>query len=429
MRPAVRLLLMLCLLPLAALAQDDPFADDDWGDDWSDDPEGLVFSGFAEGGLGTRFRSDPLIAARNTLEEIRVRVETEWQPDRITVSLKADLGYDGIADGGFAELRDLSLAFGGDRTDFRVGRQVQTWGTGDLVFLNDLFPKDFVSFFAGRDDEYLKAPGNAFRITHFADALNVDFVWTPVFEPDLYLTGERFSFFFPPAGQNIAPVPPLSALEPSTDFSNGEFALRLFKTVKGREFAAYAYHGFFKQPTALTSDLEPTFARLTSVGASLRQPAGPGLFNAEFSYYLSRDDRNGTDPFTPNSQLRLLAGYEWEAKPRFSVGLQYYLEWTQQHDELIANSPFPEFEPDEFRHLLTNRLTYRTPRDRYTWSLFTFFSPSDRDAYVRPQFTYRHSDAWSVVVGGNLFAGKRPQTFFGQLEDATNADVRLRFAY
>ena len=98
----------------------------------------------------------------------------------------------------------------------------------------------------------------------------------------------------------------------------------------------------------MTADLRPTFAPLYAYGASLRRPAGPGLFNAEASYYDSRDDGSGTDPFIPNDQLRLLAGYEWEAQPSFTVGLQYYLEWTLDHDELIANSPFPRYEPDEF---------------------------------------------------------------------------------
>ena len=61
-----------------------------------------------------------------------------------------------------ADVRDLTLSFSaGASTDVSIGRQVITWGTGDLVFLNDLFPKDFVSFFAGRDDDYLKAPGDA----------------------------------------------------------------------------------------------------------------------------------------------------------------------------------------------------------------------------------------------------------------------------
>lgn len=411
-------------------AQDDPFADDEWGEDWSDGKQGLTWSGFVEAGLGTRLNEDILINNRNTLEDIRWRFETEWQPDRYTISLKADAGYDGIENEWIANIRDLSLAFrAGDKTDVSIGREVQTWGTGDLVFLNDLFPKDFVSFFSGRDDEYLKAPGNAIRLTHYTNVVNADFVWTPVFEPDVYLTGERYSFFSPLAGENVAPIPPLSAIEPNHGFSNGEFALRLFRTIKGNEYSFYAYQGYFKQPNALTPAFEPTFAPLGAYGASLRRPLGPGLFNTEVSYYDSRDDRNGTDPLLPNDQVRFLVGYEWEARPNFTVGLQYYQEWTMDHDELIANSPFPQFEPEEHRHLLTNRLTWRAGMDKYTWSLFTFYSPSDNDFYLRPNFAYRHSDHWSVSAGGNLFGGSKQHTFFNQLQDASNAFVRVRFSY
>ncbi len=425
-----RYLLVGLVVPVLAPGQDDPFADETWDDGWGDDAAGIVFTGFVEAGLGTRSSDDALVDQRSTLEELRWRIETEWQAARVKIGFKGDAGYDAVEDELFGEIRDLSANFGlGESTDVRIGRQVQTWGTGDLLFLNDLFPKDFVSFFAGRDDEYLKAPGNAVRLSRFGSAFNVDFVWTPVFEPDVYLDGKRFSFFFPPAGGNVAPEPPLSAIEPSRTLSNGEFALRLFKTVEGREYALYAYHGFFKQPTALSPLLEPTFAPLTAVGASLRRPLGKGLVNLEGSYYHSRDDTDGRDPFVPNSQTRLLAGYEREARPRLTVGLQYYLEWTHDHARLLANSPFPDLEPDEFRHVLTNRLSYRSARDRFTWSLFTFFSPSDRDAYLRPQFTYRHSDEWAFVAGGNLFAGDQPQTFFGQLEDASNVYLRLRRSY
>jgi len=421
---------LLLLLPLTVLAQDDVWDDSEWEEGWEGEEAGTVWSGFVEGGLGTRFNEDELLDNRNTLEELRGRIESEWQPGKVTISLKADIDYDGIENSWDADFRDLTAAFSiGEKLDVKIGRQVQTWGTGDLVFLNDLFPKDFVSFFAGRDNEYLKAPGNAIRLTRFSPVVNVDFVWTPVFEPDVYLTGERFSFFSPLAGENVAPRPPLSAVDPDESFSNGEFALRLFRTIEGREYAAYAYHGFFKQPTALTSELEPTFAPMSSIGASLRQALGPGLFNVEMSYYLSRDDRDGTDPFIPNDQFRFLAGYEWEAKPNFTVGLQYYLEATLDHDELIENSPFPEYEPDEYRHLLTNRLTYKAGRDKHTWSLFTFYSPSDSDFYLRPVYTYRHSDRWSVTGGANLFGGSDQYTFFGQLEDASNAYLRVRFHY
>ena len=143
---------------------------------------------------------------------------------------------------------------------------------------------------------------------------------------------------------------------------------------------------------------------------------------------MSRDDRGGNDPLRPNDQLRLLVGYEWEARPNFTVGLQYYLEWTQDHDALLANSFAPQFEPDEYRHLLTNRMSYRAGRDKHIWSLFTFFSPSDSDLYLRPVYTYRRDDNWSVTAGANLFGGNDNHTFFGQLQDASNAYIRIRMS-
>lgn len=415
---------LLFLIPTMLFAQDDLWEDDDW----AEEDASTLWTGFVEAGFGTRFAADPLVAGRSTLEDVRWRVETEWQPDRYTVDLQLDTGFDGVENQWFADIRNLSVGFTvGESTDVAVGRQVQTWGTGDLLFLNDLFPKDFQSFFSGRDDEYLKAPGNAIRVTHFSPAVNVDFVWTPEFEHDIYLTGERFSFFSPLAGANIAPR--FTALEPKRSIDNGEFALRLFRTIDSSEYALYAYRGFYKQPSALTPSLRPTFASMSAIGASLRRPAGPGLFNAEASYYDSRDDGDGTNPLVPNSQLRLLAGFEWEAKANFTVGLQYYLEWTLDYDALLANSLAAEFEPDERRHLITNRMTWRAGMDKFTTSLFTFYSPSDNDFYLRPQFTYRHSDQWSLVVGGNVFGGSSNQTFFNQLQDASNAYLRLRFNY
>jgi len=419
-------LLTLLLIPLIGRSQEDLWADDDW--DEADTASN--WSGFVEGGFGSRLSSDPLLSTNSTLADLRWRIETRREPGKATLSLKSDLGYDAVEDDWLLDVRDLNIAFPlGDKVDIKIGRQVQTWGTGDLVFLNDLFPKDFVSFFAGREDEYLKAPGNAVRVSRYSDAMNIDLVWTPVFTPDIYLTGERFSFFSPLAADNVAPQPPLSAIEPDKSVANGEFALRLFRTVAGREYAFYGYHGFFKQPNAMTPSLQATFAALNSVGASLRQPLGPGLVSTEVAYYDSVDDRSGSNPLLPNSQLRLLAAYEWEAKPRVTVGLQYYLEWTLDHDALLANSPNPQFEPERLRHLLTNRLTWRTERERFTWSLFTFFSPSDHDFYLRPVVTWRHSDAWSLSSGANLCGGREQHTFFNQLQDASNVYLRLRYNY
>ena len=424
------LLILVMLGPALAYAQQDDW--EEWDDDGWEEPaaEGMEWHGFLEGAFGTRWKGDPQVSRRRTLGDARIRVETGWASDDLAFEFKGEVWYDGVSEEVEGELRDLSLAFSPlSSLDLKMGRQVLTWGTGDLLFLNDLFPKDWVSFFAGREDEYLKAPSNAIRGTWYNDALNVDVVWTPVFEPDNYLTGERFSFFSPMAGMLVAPKPPLDGIEPARTLENGELSLRLFKNIRGTEYAAYAYQGFFKQPTDFTEQLMPRFAPLSAVGASLRRPLFSGLFNVETVYYASRDDRSGTNPDVPNDQLRFLAGFEREAVTNFTIGFQYYVEWTLDHDELLANSMTPAFEPDEFRHLITNRLTYRVSQDKLTLSLFTFYSPSDNDYFLRPVVTYRYSDQWSVAGGANIFGGKDDHTFFGQFEDNSNVYFRIRFGF
>lgn len=122
---------LLLLLPLSALAQDDPWDDGAWEEDWGDEEQGLVWSGFAEAGFGTRFDADDLLDNRNTLEEVRWRIESDWQPGDVTVGFKADLGYDGIEKDWKADIRDLTAAFSiGETVDLKIGRQVQTWGHG-----------------------------------------------------------------------------------------------------------------------------------------------------------------------------------------------------------------------------------------------------------------------------------------------------------
>lgn len=411
-----------------------PFAvaqDDDWNDDWADDENtDLQWTGFIEGALGSRWDTDPQTGSKGTLREGRARLETDWENDSLAIGFKGDALYDDIIEAFDLEIRDLTLAFSpGKNLDVKLGRQVLTWGTGDLLFLNDLFAKDWIGFFAGRDTEYLKAPSNSARFNLYTNLVNIDFVWTPVFEPDEYLTGERFSFFSPLAGAKVAPDPPLSADEPSSNVSNGEFALRLFRTFNGTEYALYGYRGFFKQPLGFNAQLIPYFPAMTALGASLRRSQWSGLVNAEVSYYFSRDDSSGTDPLIPNDQFRLLLGFEREAVTNFNIGVQYYLEWTQRHDELLEHSLAPEFEPEEYRHLFTARLTYRAMMDKLIGSLFVFYSPSDKDYYLRPKLTYRYSDQWTAEAGVSLFAGDDEHTFFGQLDDNSNTYVRVRYHF
>jgi len=81
------------------------------------------------------------------------------------VKVKGDVLGDLVTEEGDFDLREANVFTRPmDFMDVKVGRQTLTWGTGDLIFINDLFPKDWQSFFIGRDSEYLKAPSDAAKV-------------------------------------------------------------------------------------------------------------------------------------------------------------------------------------------------------------------------------------------------------------------------
>ena len=422
-----RVLLVVLLLLAFSPGRAAESAPDDW-DDWEEEPEGLVWSGFLEGAYGAWFDAG-VQGSDDSLAEVRGRAETEWVRENFTVSFKGDAGYDHALREAIWDLRDLSLQFSaGDSVDFKLGRQVLTWGTGDLLFLNDLFPKDFEAFFAGRDDEYLKAPSTSLRATFYHSIVNWDVAWTPRFAPDIFLDGERFSFYLPPL-DDIAAPPPLDPEKPGHSIEDGELAMRLFRRVGAAELALYGYLGFFKQPNAVNENGRPTYARMNSLGASYRRPFLGGLVNLEASHYRSVDDTSGRDPNIPNSQTRTLVGFERELLTSFTGGVQWYTEYLHNYNALKESAPVPETLPSRWYHLITLRLTYRAMQDRLTLGLFTFYSPTDDDYHLRPNVSYRVNDAWRLTFGANLFSGRHPYTPFGQLRESDNAYLRVRWYY
>ena len=423
----------ICLsLPLTLLAA--PLSADDWDDPWGDesDSSSLNLHGFYELGAGGRLYRDPLLGRDMTLREGRARFELSDFVGETRWSVKTDLYADGVEDKQRIDLREALLDFRvGDNVDVRLGQQVLTWGTGDMLFLNDLFAKDWQSYFSGREDEYLKAPSTSARVSYFTDVANLDLVWTPEFTSDRYIKGDRFSYFSPMTGEQMAA--PDGRIRPVTRDRWGresQWAARLYGTHEATEWAFYAYRGYWTQPVGMDARGEAFFPRLDAYGASIRAPLAGGIANAEIAWYEGSDSR-GDNPAIPNDQLRFLVGYDRELLPNFNAAVQYYLEWTQDYAALTSSWPIPNgrYLPDEFRHLLTLRLTQRLRQDNVTLSLFTYWSPSDEDYFIRPSVNYRIDDAWTLTVGGNLFGGNKVHTFFGQFEDASNLYARLRYSY
>ena len=399
--------------------------------------------GFVEAVYGPKFLGDERTQKDefNVLEQ-RLQLKAAWQPPRSAplaswhpeFFYKGDLVVDEYDEAVRYQIREAHVSASPVTwLDMKLGRQILTWGTGDLVFINDVFPKDFVSFFIGRDDEYLKVPSDAARLSVFRPWASLDVVLTPFFAPNTAIAGDRLSFFDTTLGRLAGEEADRLLTEPSFQPENTEMAGRLHRKLGSYEAALYAFRGFFKQPmgTRNPDARELFYPALAVYGASLRGPAPiiGGIAYGELGYHDSLEDRGGRKRLIENSSMKYLTGYERDFPNDLRLGLQYYVEHMLDFGTFKAGFQPGDVPRDQFRQLLTLRITKLFWLQTLDASFFAFYSPTDDDAHLRPRFTWQINDQWKATVGANVFFGKHDWTEFGQLEDNDNMYVRVRYSF
>ena len=400
---------------------------------------GIEAHGFFDSRAGTRIREDSY-EEDLSLGESRLQLDFEKSGYTSALKLKADLVYDKVANGrdieldtghGPIDIREANIILTPTYTfDFKLGRQILTWGTGDLLFINDVFPKDWQSFFTGRDEEYLKAPSDGLLISIFPQSATIDIAYTPQFDPDRFINGERISYWNPvmgsKAGRNAVVKPNI----PGEWFNDDELAVRISKNISSYEIALYGYNGFYKSPEGMEGSgvtAAPVFPGLSMYGGSIRGVLGKGLINAEAGYYSSKDDKDGDNPLIPNNEIRFLIGYEREIIRDLSASVQYYVEYMRDYEQykkaISANLA------DKARQVATLRITRQAMSQNLTLSFFAYYSPTDRDGYIRPAAKYKLTDEWLVTAGLNIFHGQDEDTFFGQFDKNSNIYAGIRYSF
>lgn len=344
--------------------------------------------------------------------------------------VKGDVFHDAVAKEFEADLREGYVGYTTGPLDLRLGRQIITWGVGDLFFVNDVFPKDWESFFSGRPMEYLKPGIDGMRARYSRRSLNAEFVAIPFFTPDNLPTARRFFFFDP-----FAAVPDQREEKPAARLANTEIALRVYRSLADFDVSVYAYRGYWRTPGILPDYLiAPTTAtrfypELSSYGASAQRGVFGGVLSLETGYYDSRQDRRGNDPAVPNSQWRLLAGYQRELARDFTAGVQAYAELMEKHDAYRASLPTGMPRQDRIRGVVSTRLTQLLKYQTWTLSFFAAYSPSDRDYFLQPEVSHKVIDNLTLSLGANVFGGKSEAAFFGQFGKSDNVFFRVRFDF
>ncbi|MFZ5979516.1 MAG: hypothetical protein ACOYVF_02690 [Candidatus Zixiibacteriota bacterium] len=390
-------------------------------------------SGFLQGLYGAGIDRDNPTSSEYTASESRLQLRMESFTDNAEFFGRLDFVYDDYNDPGFdMELREAFMKFRMfDKLDFKIGRQIITWGTGDLIFINDLFAKDYRSFFTGRDDQYLKAPQNALRLEYYSPIGTFSGIFTPRFTPNRVPTGERLSYFNPFANQIVGGSDYyFEGRMPEAEFKNSEVAARFSRYLGKADIALYFYHGFYKNPEAIDMvNSVAYYPRLNVYGASLRMPLLGGIAWLESGYYDSRDDTEGADPLIPNSSVNSMIGFERQLTSTFTANIQYQNEYILDHDIYAAGLYPGMVEMDEIYHLVTSRFTKLMVMETLTLSAFGFYSPSEEDFYGRFSVSYKYTDALTLTAGTNIFEGKDDYTDFGRFQKNDNVYLKMTYWY
>jgi len=358
----------------------------------------------------------------------RVRLELSPQGDWWSFVAKTEVIYDAIDGDLDADLREAYVDARFPALDLRVGRQIITWGVGDLIFITDVFPKDRVALITGLPIEYVKKGSDAVNASaHWAGAA-LQLVLIPNFEPGTIPTaGGRLTFFDPRAA-----IEDRRTDEPPASLENIETGLRLSGNAGGWDLALSAYHGFFHMPAAEVESrgrrLRFFFPRLNVYGGSAQGAALGGVVSAEAAYYDSLQDHAGRNPAIENSSVRTLVAYQRELVPDLLVSGQYHAQIMQERDAYLrTRRPGTAFRP-AVRHVVAARATQLFLHQTLRLGLYVQASPNEGDYYVNPEAKYNVTDALSVAVGANFFGGP-PRTEFGQFEENSNVYAVVRYAF
>ncbi len=397
------------------------------GNEW-----GIDIESFLLGIYSRRTSGESPEGSRFLLAEERLRLDlTAWSESTAAEArVKIDGTHDSVTGEFDVDLREAYIDYTTGKLDLRAGRQIATWGVGDLLFINDVFPKDWVSFFAGRPLEYLKLGVDSARVNYSSSALNVELMIITDFRPDTLPTPRRFFLH-----DDFAGVTDRIQVHPDTGIDNPEVALRMYRRIGGFNASAYVYRGYWRSPDQAPDDYDdPTqvthfYPALSVYGISAQGQAIGGVLSFEAGYYDSRDDNSGTNPAITNSEARFLLGYQKQLSEDFTIGLQYYAELMMDFAAYERTLPAVSTPKKRYRDTITLRLTRFLDHQSWMLSLFAFYSPAEQDYLLQPNVVYKVSDAFSAALGANLFGGNNRTTFLGQFDRNDNIYLNLRYDF
>lgn len=302
--------------------------------------------------------------------------------------------------------------------DVKAGRQVITWGVSDYLYVNDIFPKNYDSFFTGGGFDRMKEPVDAVKALARAGAVEAELILARS-KADTLPAPERF----------VASAPSSSAVADDAG-SQPDLAAKVSTRWAGWDVAAHAARFESREPRLFMADtrLRSDRPRTQHLGLSATGNLASGLGWAEAAVRRAAQQRDAVvDRHFLGSAAKLIVGYSREVAADLTASAQLQLEGAMQRGRYV-DSLAPGIRPlRRVTSVLHLRMQGRWSNQTASAGAQAFLG-SEGDSHFNPFFAWSPADGWNLEGGANLFSG-RPDTRYGAFRNDSNAYVLGRYSF
>ncbi|MFC1477924.1 DUF1302 family protein [Candidatus Margulisiibacteriota bacterium] len=228
------------------------------------------------------------------------------------------------------EIRELYIDYYSQFGDFKIGKQIISWGMADEHNpMDNINPEDFRNPFLPKSDR--KIGVWAVRSDLYINDYNLQLVWAPYFESTvLPLSGSDTSIFpFPAAVLALDPA------EPETSMANSQYGIRLLSEGRGFDYSLSYYDGYEKIFTPQMSGMIISglfYNRIKVIGADFAANIFDFDVRGEAAYFMTADS-DGTDTSVRNPYYQYIIGAAYTFEDDLKVGINYAEEIITMIDD------------------------------------------------------------------------------------------------
>lgn len=361
-------------------------------------------------------RSGKLIRSKT-----RGRLSIETSDDQTTLFLSINAIYNPLInlDHEFI-LHEAYGEYQGESYDFRVGKQIITWGKADGIRVTDLIsPSDLTEFITFEFDD-TRIPINAIQFRMLFDQFNIELITIPVFTPAKKAPTDSPWFIKSPllSTKNTT----LIENTPEHNYQSIEFAGKFALFLPEIDLAVSMMYLWDDYPIITTEDqiIHLEYHRDTIIGFETAIPLGDFVIRSEIAYYLQKNfQKKDFTGGTQHQMIHWLIGFDWSPGNNWSIMAQC------SQRSILSNST--KLLENQHRWIATLNIQKKILRETLTISNMFYLELDSPDGMNRFTIDYALTDPFHILGGSDYLFGT--SGYFAQFKKNTQIWIKIKYSF